>query len=77
MFKSKSKDSIQISKKMGNFNYTEEKIPIQAYTSSEALKNEIGKRIINRRKTNWDIVQIFSEGPFIYLKFKLRIENHC
>ncbi|MFQ6115696.1 MAG: hypothetical protein ACE5NG_16670 [bacterium] len=51
-------------------NYTEEKIPVQAYASSADLKNEIGRRIINRSKTHWDIVQIFSEGPFIYLKFK-------
>lgn len=54
------------------FNYTEEKIPIQAYGSSEALKGEISRRIVNRGKTHWEIIQIFSRGPFIYLKFKYR-----
>lgn len=51
----------------------EEKISIQAYESSFALKNEIRKRIMNRKETNWDILQIYSQGPFIYLKFKKEV----
>ncbi len=54
------------------FDYIEEKIPIHDFTSSEELKDEIGRRIVVRGKDHWDIVQIFSDGPFIYLKFRHR-----
>lgn len=54
------------------FNYSEEIISIQAYNSSDALKNEIRNKIINRSKSNWDFVKFFSQGSNIYLIFKQR-----
>ena len=51
----------------------EEKITIQAFESSFALKNEIRKRIMTRKQTHWDILQIYSQGPFIYLIFKKEV----
>ena len=51
-------------------NFTEEKIKVSAFHSSEALKNEIGQRILNRRSMDWDFVRLGSKGSFIYLVFK-------
>ncbi|MFQ5822603.1 MAG: hypothetical protein ACE5JB_00945 [bacterium] len=54
-------------------NSYEEKISIHAFNSSGDLKIEIRKRIMSRKKINWKIDQIFSQGPYIYLLFKKEV----
>lgn len=58
-----------------NHSRYEEKISIQAYKSSVDLKDEIRKRIMNRKATHWNILQIYSQGPYIYLIFKKEVES--
>ena len=53
-----------------DYKFSEEKIPLTSFHSSEALKDEIGQRILNRRSMNWDFVQLNSEGAFLCLTFK-------
>lgn len=52
--------------------YLEEKIVLQMFASSEALKEEIGARVRNRIAMDWDFVNIFSKGPYLYLAFRHR-----
>ena len=54
----------------GDYRFSEEVIPLEGFHTSEALKLEIGQRIISRCSGNWDFVQLNSRGPFIYLVFK-------
>lgn len=56
-----------------DFRFSEEVIPLQGFHTSEALKTEIGQRIDNRRSGNWDLVQLNSRGPFLYLVFKQKV----
>ena len=51
-------------------NLSEEKIPLASFHSSQALKDEIGQRVLNRRSMDWDFVQLNSEGAFLFLTFK-------
>ena len=48
----------------------EECIPINSFQTSDALKNEIGMRILTRREMDWHFVSLCSKGPYIYLTFK-------
>ena len=50
--------------------YLEEKIKLNAFHSSDALKSEIGRIIRDRSKMNWDFVKLSSDGPFLLLVFK-------
>jgi hypothetical protein len=52
--------------------FLEEKIPVAAYSSSQALKDEILKIIHSRAAGNWDFVRLNSEGPFLFVVFKNR-----
>jgi len=52
--------------------YLEEKITLNLFSSSEALKAEIGVRVRNRIAMDWDFVNIFSKGPYLYLAFRHR-----
>jgi len=52
--------------------FLEEKIPVAAYGSSQALKDEIVKIIHSRAASNWDFVRLNSEGPFLFVVFKNR-----
>jgi len=51
----------------------EEKLLVKAYHSSEALKDEIGKIITTRFSMNWDFVKLNSQGPFLTIVFKQRV----
>lgn len=68
-----NRDSLTISTNQDGYDFLEEKICLNAFHSSEALKNEIGNIILNRSRLNWDFVHIKSRGPFIYLIFKPKI----
>ncbi|MFQ5752053.1 MAG: hypothetical protein ACE5HI_08655 [bacterium] len=70
MIHNMDKNSLQVTSSQEKTEYSEEKILLNAYQSAEALKDEIGKIIINRSKLNWDFVNLNSRGPFIYLIFK-------
>jgi hypothetical protein len=52
--------------------FLEEKIPLAAFCSSQALKDEIVKIIHNRDASNWDFVRLNSQGPFLFVIFKNR-----
>lgn len=52
--------------------FLEEKIPVAAYCSSQALKDEILKLIQSRAASNWDFVRLSSQGPFLFVVFKNR-----
>ncbi len=65
-----NKESVNLSANQGKLEFFEEKLLINAYHSSETLKDEIGKIIIHRSKLEWDFVNIVSRGPFICLVFK-------
>lgn len=64
--------AITLKDHVGNDRYTEEKISVQAYSTSEALKNGIRKAISDYRKKGWDLVCILTQGSFIHLEFKQR-----
>jgi len=57
---------IQIESKVS----VEEKILINDYRNSEALKAQIRKTTDCYSKKGWGLISISSEGGFIYLKFK-------
>jgi|GEM_PF-6580394 len=48
----------------------EEKILISAYRNSEALKEQIRKTTARYVKMGWSLINIYSDGGFIYLKFR-------
>jgi len=52
--------------------FFEEKIPVAAFGSSQALKDEIVKIIHSRAASNWDFVRLNSQGPFLFVIFKNR-----
>ncbi|TDI84987.1 MAG: hypothetical protein E2O79_02540 [Caldithrix sp.] len=56
-----------------DYNFSEERIFLTSFRSSEALKDEIGQRISKRRSKDWDFVQLNSEGAFLSLTFKQKI----
>ena len=47
----------------------EEKIRISSYRNSEALKEQIRKTTARYLKMGWSLINISSEGGFIFLKF--------
>lgn len=48
----------------------EEKIRISSYRNSEALKEQIRKTTERYLKMGWSLINISSEGGFIFLKFR-------
>lgn len=60
---------------MKDFQFSEKKIPLVFYRSSEALKLEIRKITYKLAKNGWQLAQITSRGAYIYLKFKCRASN--
>ena len=50
--------------------YIKDEILIRTYASACALKNEIRKKIRERRELHWDFCGLTSRGPFILLCFK-------
>ena len=56
--------------KIQKLNYSEERIFIRAYSTSEAIKGEIRKRIDEYSGRGWDFEQILSKGAFLYVTFK-------
>ena len=48
----------------------EEKILINAYRDSEALKEQIRKTTDCYSKKGWGLISISSQGEYIYLKFR-------
>ncbi len=50
--------------------YTKEKLPIAAYRSSKALKNEIRRIMNERRAEHWDFCGLKTCGALISLCFK-------
>ncbi|MCU0643129.1 MAG: hypothetical protein MUC94_02620 [bacterium] len=48
----------------------EEKIRISSYRNSEALKEQIRKTTESYLKMGWRLINISSEGGFIFLKFR-------
>ncbi len=50
--------------------FMEEKINLQGFHSATALKDEIGRRILDRSKTDWAFVDLKSRGSYLYLTFK-------
>lgn len=48
----------------------EEKIRISSYRNSEALKEQIRKTTERYLKLGWSLINISSEGGFIFLKFR-------
>ena len=55
---------------MEKYQYTEDKLSLRNYTTSESLKSEIEQRIEKRKTTNWDFVKLDSSGAFISIVFK-------
>lgn len=48
----------------------EEKINLRGFHSATDLKDEIGRRILDRSKTDWAFVDLKSRGSYLYLTFK-------
>ena len=52
------------------FDYAEEKLYLNAYNSSKALKDEIRQTVSDYESMNWEVVDISTEDSFVSLKFR-------
>jgi hypothetical protein len=55
---------------MQDSSFSEEKIFIRAYPTSEAIKNEMRQRIVHHLDMGWHLDQILDEGAFLRLTFR-------
>ncbi|RMF65319.1 MAG: hypothetical protein D6743_08170 [Calditrichaeota bacterium] len=55
----------------GSF-YYDDRIDMKAHFEAESLKHEIRRRVAARAQQGWQLVKMFTDGPFIHLRFKAK-----